>query len=336
MNRPPATRPFAPLDAQQTLHLFDALTWFPAPTDEAARWRRAAEHIAAHTPGAQHPSPEVCRAVAERVLAASSLDPDPVPASGGGPAELYRAKYHVMTVLYPDSWFTFMNMGYDDGLPTPPALPIPPSPVWESAARLYHLTAGQALLADTDVLDVGAGRGGGTALVARAYRPRSIVGLDSTPANVEFARRTHREPGLSFRRGEAEFLPYPDAHFDAVLSVESMHCFTDPDRFLTETARVLRPGGHLLLADEWDRAAPSPGVGAAAAGLQVTGQRDITQDVVRALDLLPSRAQKLRTSDCGSADTYRRFFTERLARDSGRNLRTGRFGYALISAVKQG
>jgi ubiquinone/menaquinone biosynthesis C-methylase UbiE len=50
--------------------------------------------------------------------------------------------------------------------------------------------------------------------------------------------------------GTAEALPVTDSSVDAVWSVNTMHHWSDLDRALKESARVLRPGGRLLLVDE--------------------------------------------------------------------------------------
>jgi ubiquinone/menaquinone biosynthesis C-methylase UbiE len=44
-------------------------------------------------------------------------------------------------------------------------------------------------------------------------------------------------------------MPFPDASFDAVINVESSHCYPSMGRFLSEVHRVLRPRGSLLFAD---------------------------------------------------------------------------------------
>ena len=56
-------------------------------------------------------------------------------------------------------------------------------------------------------------------------------------------------PGLDFIEGNAEHLPFPDESFDAVINIESSHTYPHFSRFLTEVARVLRPGGHFLYTD---------------------------------------------------------------------------------------
>jgi ubiquinone/menaquinone biosynthesis C-methylase UbiE len=54
---------------------------------------------------------------------------------------------------------------------------------------------------------------------------------------------------LDFIQGDAGNLPFADAAFDVVINVEASHCYPDFPRFLTEVARVLKPGGHFLYAD---------------------------------------------------------------------------------------
>lgn len=56
-------------------------------------------------------------------------------------------------------------------------------------------------------------------------------------------------PGLDLWVGDAVTLPWPDSSFGEVMCTFTLHHLPHPDRALTEMARVLKPGGHLLLAD---------------------------------------------------------------------------------------
>jgi SAM-dependent methyltransferase len=149
------------------------------------------------------------------------------------------------------------------------------------------------------VLDVGCGRGGGTALVFERFGPRSMTGLDLATRAIRGCRARHGRPGLRFVAGDAEALPFPDAAFDAILSVESSHCYADTPRFLREAARVLRPCGLLLLADFRHTVLPEGAEEAlvpqedvamlrrqlADAGFRTLEEEDITANVIRALQL---------------------------------------------------
>jgi SAM-dependent methyltransferase len=116
-------------------------------------------------------------------------------------------------------------------------------------AALYDRVVGATNLAGKDVLEVGCGRGRGTAHVFDRHAPRSMVGVDLTPAAIRRCRASFQRPGLRFRVADAEDLPFADGSFDVVLNVESSHCYPDVPAFLDEAHRVLRPGGVLLLAD---------------------------------------------------------------------------------------
>ncbi|MCP3985971.1 MAG: methyltransferase domain-containing protein [bacterium] len=99
------------------------------------------------------------------------------------------------------------------------------------------------------VLDVGCGAGH-TAL-ALATRGLHVIGLDLTEAMLDEGRGLAKERGLdvTFQRGDVEALPFPDASFELVTSRYSAHHYPHPERALAEIARVLMPGGALLLVD---------------------------------------------------------------------------------------
>ncbi len=100
------------------------------------------------------------------------------------------------------------------------------------------------------VLDVGTGVGA-TAL-AFAERGARVVGLDLTPAMLENARAQAAERGLAnleTRLGDAAELPFGDAAFDLVSCRVCAHHFGRARRAVAEMARVLRPGGQLLVVD---------------------------------------------------------------------------------------
>lgn len=100
------------------------------------------------------------------------------------------------------------------------------------------------------VLDVGCGTGQLLEKVARANPQATLIGVDPVEQMIETAR-SHRQPADRFRFeiGSAEHIPVPDAGVDLVLSTISAHHWPDLPAAAREIERVLRPGGHLLLAD---------------------------------------------------------------------------------------
>jgi ubiquinone/menaquinone biosynthesis C-methylase UbiE len=107
------------------------------------------------------------------------------------------------------------------------------------------------------VLDVACGPGIITA--ALAPRVREVVAFDLTPEMLTKARQRCAQAGLTnvtFREGSATDLPFPDASFDTVVTRLSIHHFEHPAQPLAEMARVLKPGGTLVVADVVSSEAP--------------------------------------------------------------------------------
>lgn len=117
------------------------------------------------------------------------------------------------------------------------------------SAQLYFRVAGAIDLHGKDVLEIGCGRGGGAAFVAKYLHPASMTGVDLSDRAVQHCRQNHRDKVLTFIRGEARNLPFPADSFDAVLNVESSHSYPSFEGFVSEVARVLRPEGVFLFAD---------------------------------------------------------------------------------------
>lgn len=100
------------------------------------------------------------------------------------------------------------------------------------------------------VLDVGCGTGYLLRLVAsRCPDGVELAGIDPVPAMVDVAVRATDDQRIVIQEGAAERLPYPDDRFDLVLSVTSFDHWSDQAAGMSECARVLAPGGHLVIAD---------------------------------------------------------------------------------------
>jgi SAM-dependent methyltransferase len=103
------------------------------------------------------------------------------------------------------------------------------------------------------VLDLGSGGGIDVILSARRVGPTGIAyGLDMTDEMLALARRNAREAGVDnvhFLKGVIEQVPLPAESVDVVISNCVINLSVDKAAVLTETARVLRPGGRLGITD---------------------------------------------------------------------------------------
>jgi ubiquinone/menaquinone biosynthesis C-methylase UbiE len=114
-------------------------------------------------------------------------------------------------------------------------------------------TAGKSLL------DVACGSGYGSAYL-RFSGARQVVGADLSVEALRVAQRTSRNEGLSFVRVNATGLPFSELSFDVVVSFETIEHLPDPEKFLSEVHRVLKPGGLFLCSSPNADLAPIPGI----------------------------------------------------------------------------
>ncbi|WP_182113399.1 MULTISPECIES: class I SAM-dependent methyltransferase [unclassified Actinotalea] len=196
----------------------------------------------------------------------------------------WRAAYELLGAQVRRPEWAFMNYGYAAPDGTEPLVLDPPDEPDRLCIALYERALDGTPLTGRDVLEVGSGRGGGSAWIARRHRPRRTVGLDFSASAVALSRRHRRAAGLSFVRGDAQAMPFPDASFDVVVNVESSHCYPDPSGFVREVRRVLRPGGTFCFADFRPAdAVPALLADLSADGLRLVAHHDITPQVVAAL-----------------------------------------------------
>jgi SAM-dependent methyltransferase len=101
-------------------------------------------------------------------------------------------------------------------------------------------------LAGKDAIELGCGTAYVSSWMVR--RGARVVGIDNSAQQLETARRLQREHGLSFDliHGNAEAIPLPDASFDFAISEYGACLWADPDLWVPEVARLLRPGGRLV------------------------------------------------------------------------------------------
>ncbi len=102
-------------------------------------------------------------------------------------------------------------------------------------------------------LDVGCGTGALAGAILAGARPRAVTGVDRSAAFIAHAREQIDDDRVELRAGDALALPFDDATFDATVSGLVLNFLSDPDRGLTEMARVTRPGG-LVAIYVWDYA----------------------------------------------------------------------------------
>jgi ubiquinone/menaquinone biosynthesis C-methylase UbiE len=98
------------------------------------------------------------------------------------------------------------------------------------------------------VLDVGCGTGALLEAILVAHPAARVMGLDLSPEMLGVARERLSDMA-ELLVGDAEHLPLSDGDVDLVVCVDSLHHYPDPRAALREMARVLRPGGGLVIGD---------------------------------------------------------------------------------------
>jgi SAM-dependent methyltransferase len=117
---------------------------------------------------------------------------------------------------------------------------------------VYRRLAGRC--ADRDVLEAGCGEGYGADLIADVAA--HVIGLDYDELTVAHARACY--PRVDVRHGNLAALPLPDTSVDVVVNFQVIEHLWDQPQFVAECARVLRPGGVLLMSTP-NRITFSPG-----------------------------------------------------------------------------
>jgi len=211
------------------------------------------------------------------------------------PKIIWRTCYELLAARVQTPDWAFMNYGYSMGAASTSAPALEPSDEADRLSiQLYDHALGTADLRGTDVLEVGSGRGGGASYISRYRHPRTMIGLDFSERAVALSTKHRQAPGLTFVRGDAQSMPFPDGSFDAVINVESSHCYPSVDTFLAEVHRVLRPDGRLYFADlrNLDGLATLRRQFAASA-LNLRELSDITENVLTAMRLDNDRKLEL-------------------------------------------
>jgi len=146
--------------------------------------------------------------------------------------------------------FIYMNLGYADLEERAEKINLEdPHQLNRFSEQLYQHVAGAIDLRDREVLEIGSGRGGGSAYIMQSFKPKTLTAVDISGVAIERCRHRHKIYGLSFQQADAESLPFEGHRFDAVVSIESSNVYSSRARFLAEVRRVLRPQGYFLYAD---------------------------------------------------------------------------------------
>ena len=120
-----------------------------------------------------------------------------------------------------------------------------PGKSWKSLAEALL-----RLMPPMAVADIGAGDGSFSLLLAQ--NAKNVVAVDSSAKMIEFARdqaRRHHVKNVDYRLGDMEELPIEDKSVDLVFFSQSLHHALHPDRAVCEGARILRPGGRIVVLD---------------------------------------------------------------------------------------
>jgi ArsR family transcriptional regulator len=120
-----------------------------------------------------------------------------------------------------------------------------PGKSWKSLAEALL-----RLMPPLIVADLGAGEGASALLLAQ--RAKKVIAVDSSARMIEVGREhalRHGVKNVDYRLGDMEEIPIGDGEVDLVFFSQSLHHALHPERALAEAARILVPGGRIVILD---------------------------------------------------------------------------------------
>ncbi len=238
----------------------------------------------------------------------------------------WRSFYQYLATLRPDT-FTLMNYGYVG----PTEIQLDSSHEDERfGLQLYHHVTETADLTESEILEVGCGRGGGIAYLSKYHHPKKAIGLDLSENAVNLCKSRHHVEGLEFVVGDAENLNFPDESFDYVVNIESAFCYPSRQKFYRQVYRTLRKGGRFLYADiEKEAAVPAIDNALEQAGFKIIKKESINENVIKACDRDSDRRKKIIDSQYHAFPIRIAFYNFAAVRGSGlyRKLKSGSIQY---------
>lgn len=167
------------------------------------------------------------------------------PRSGGGREEI--SDYYDATLIDYDAWSRegYLHFGYW----RPWMNPFRRKPMLEEMNRFIFQHLHLADRSSGQIADLGCGVGAVSRFGSREFPQLDFHAMSISPGQIEKARQRNTSERVQYYCGDYHTLPLPDSSLDGVFYLESLCHSTEPERALGEAARVLKPGGRVVMTD---------------------------------------------------------------------------------------
>lgn len=102
------------------------------------------------------------------------------------------------------------------------------------------------IVKDRVVLDIASGAGYGTNLIAQ--HAKQVTGVDYSQDAIEYSKKLYKSKNLNFIQADAQALPFEDSSVEVVVSLETIEHLNNPEKFVKEVKRVLKPDGVFIVS----------------------------------------------------------------------------------------